>query len=139
MARLPPLDGGFSPLLAFGFILSKRYHWWFATWGGDWKYQKCWSLNFKKVSSWSSKKRHFKIFHNNVFIFQPCTGVEKVFEKFAFLMIFLRKYKSISKVIISLNSPHSGGHFDILKLFCTSTFKKVFMFFQKLVAIFEKF
>ena len=36
---------------------------------------------------------HFKIFHNNIFIFQPYTGLKDVFQKSTFLKILLRKHK----------------------------------------------
>ena len=75
-----------------------------------------------------------KIFHNNIFIFQPNRGLEKVFKKSAFLMFLLRKHKLMCKAIISLISSHSGGHLDILIFFEHQNSKKV-MFFQN----FEKF
>ena len=67
------------------------------------KFQKC----FKFL------KRHFKIFHINIFIFQTDKGFE-TFQKICILIILLRKRKSISKSIISLNSSYSWGHFDKL-------------------------
>ena len=56
--------------------------------------------------------------------FSPIYRSEKVFKKFAFLKILLRKHKSISKTIISLNSSHSFLYIKI---------QKVHIIFQKRV------
>ena len=52
-------------------------------------------------------------------------------------MILLRKHKSISKAIISLNSSHSGGNFDVLNFSVHQNSKK-WIYVLKINGDFEK-